>query len=181
MGSVLPFRRQYRYRARRLPFPILVAAVFGGVFTAVFLWDGDLPTGKAATLGDIAGVGAPVSSGTPVAAKFGPCLGGDRFTCVVDGDTIWANGTKIRMADYNTPETSSPGCARERALGDRATGRLTQLLNSGAVTVHGSGTRDTDQYGRALRVVKVDGVSVGETLVAEGLAHEWEGYRRDWC
>jgi hypothetical protein len=25
------------------------------------------------------------------------------------------------------------------------------------------------------------GESVGEVLVREGLAEEWQGYRRDWC
>ena len=41
--------------------------------------------------------------------------------------------------------------------------------------------RDTDRYGRKLRVVERDGVSLGETLVAEGLARRWEGRRRPWC
>ena len=115
------------------------------------------------------------------AVHFARCGGGARAACVVDGDTIWFDGAKIRMADYNTPEVSEPGCARERALGERATARLVQLLNSGAVAAHSAGGRDRDRYGRLLRVVTVDGASVGDTLVAEGLAHPWEGRRRDWC
>lgn len=191
MPSVIPFRRPpARRKSGRgrekggaqersaLGFPLIVAALFLGVFTAVFAWDGQSPEGQAATPGS-AQAGSP--SGTAITAMFNPCLGGSRMTCVVDGDTIWAEGTKIRMADYNTPETGSPGCDAERELGERATSRLTELLNSGEVTLHAEGGRDTDQYGRALRVVKVDGRSVGDTLVAEGLAHEWEGYRREWC
>ncbi len=31
-----------------------------------------------------------------------------RRTCVVDGDTIWLEGVKIRIADIDTPEISQP-------------------------------------------------------------------------
>jgi endonuclease YncB( thermonuclease family) len=43
------------------------------------------------------------------------------------------------------------------------------------------GSRDRDQYGRALRVVYQGGVSIGARLVSEGLARPWEGRRRGWC
>ena len=49
---------------------------------------------------------------------FKPCHGGMRVTCVVDGDTLWLAGDKIRLADINTPEVTRPGCPAERALGD---------------------------------------------------------------
>jgi hypothetical protein len=38
-----------------------------------------------------------------------------------------------------------------------------------------------DHSTRSLRVVTRDGASLGETLVDEGLAEEWEGYRGSWC
>ena len=38
-----------------------------------------------------------------------------------------------------------------------------------------------DRYGRKLRIVEVNGVSVGDTLVREGLARWYEGGRRPWC
>jgi endonuclease YncB( thermonuclease family) len=41
--------------------------------------------------------------------------------------------------------------------------------------------RDEDGYGRKLRIVKVDGESVGETLVDDGLARWYRGGRRPWC
>lgn len=34
------------------------------------------------------------------------CAGGNRVTCVVDGDTLWIEGTKIRAADIDAPEAS---------------------------------------------------------------------------
>jgi endonuclease YncB( thermonuclease family) len=32
---------------------------------------------------------------------------------VVDGDTFWYQGTKIRIADINAPEVSHPGCPQK--------------------------------------------------------------------
>jgi endonuclease YncB( thermonuclease family) len=108
------------------------------------------------------------------------CFIGGGTNCVVDGDTIWLEGEKIRIADIDAPETHDPRCASEKALGDRATIRLQELLDSGTVTLEPI-DRDTDIYGRKLRLVLVDGKSVGDTLVAEGLARWYEGHRRPWC
>jgi endonuclease YncB( thermonuclease family) len=126
----------------------------------------------------------PARSADREAAHFGRCAGAHRVTCVVDGDTFWYLGAKVRLADINAPEVSKPACAREAALGERATLRLTALLNAGPFTLaaNGDGTgRDRDRYGRLLRTVTRDGASLGETLVGEGLAESWTGRRRSWC
>ena len=47
--------------------------------------------------------------------------------------------------------------------------RLDELVNSGAITLR-SIDREKDSYGRKLRIVVVNGTSVGDTLVNEGLA-----------
>ena len=36
-------------------------------------------------------------------ARFTLCASGPRTNCVVDGDTIYYRGTKIRIADIDTP------------------------------------------------------------------------------
>jgi endonuclease YncB( thermonuclease family) len=113
-------------------------------------------------------------------AAFGLCEGPGRITCVVDGDTFWYRGVKIRIADINAPEVSHPGCEREARLGAAATQRLTMLLNAGPFSLM-SGTRETDRYGRALRVVVRRGESLGTVLESEGLAEHWKGRRSDWC
>lgn len=104
-----------------------------------------------------------------------------RFSCVVDGDTIWLRGTKIRMADIDTPEVHSPKCPEEKILGNRATDRLVELLNEGSFEAVPIGSRDTDKYGRKLRVLVRDGRSIGDQLVHEGLARTWSGRREPWC
>ena len=104
-----------------------------------------------------------------------------RYSCVVDGDTIWLKGTKIRVADIDTPEIHSPGCPAEKALGDRATQRLIELLNEGSFEAVPVGQRDEDRYGRKLRLLVRSGRSLGDQLVSEGLARTWSGRREPWC
>lgn len=131
--------------------------------------------GLVALLSPSASIGADRETG-----RFGACSGGGRVTCVVDGDTFWYAGTKVRIADINAPEVSTPGCAREARLGAAATRRLTELLNAGPFTLEVRG-RETDRYGRALRVVTRRGTSLGAMLEAEGLAERWRGRRGNWC
>lgn len=128
----------------------------------------------------VAAVKTPYAEST-TSRKFGLCSGGVRKTCVVDGDTIWLDGVKIRIADIDTPEVGEPKCASEKALGDKATRRLVQLINAGPFEVQAWEGRDEDKHGRKLRVLVRDGRSLGDVLVAEGLARTWSGRREPWC
>ena len=122
----------------------------------------------------------PRPSGRLVERQFSVCGSGKRITCVVDGDTIWLEGEKIRIADINTPEVSSPACATEARLAAQATRRLRELLNEGPFEVRREG-RDEDRYGRKLRTIHRGGQSLGDVLVSEGLAHAWKGRKESWC
>ena len=115
-----------------------------------------------------------------LAAALALCAQGPRTTCVVDGDTFWFDGEKVRIADINPPETHGAACAAERARGQAATRRLAALLGAGPFRLE-SGTRERDRYGRLLRTVTRGGTSIGEQLVAEGLAERWQGRRGNWC
>jgi micrococcal nuclease len=101
--------------------------------------------------------------------------------CVIDGDTIRYNGMTIRLEDIDAPETHEPRCPFELTPGEKATNRLIELINAGAFEVVYWGGRDEDRYGRKLRVIERDGCSLGDALVAEGLARRWDGARRSWC
>lgn len=118
---------------------------------------------------------------TVATPRFTSCPSSNRINCVVDGDTLWIEGDKIRLTDINTPEISTPGCASERRLGHEAKRRLIALVNEGPFDVVGDGARDEDRYGRKLRVLERDGVSLGQILVTEGLARTWSGRRGSWC
>lgn len=144
----------------------------------VFLWpvtaSGDALTGSAAA--------SSVSpAATTAARRFSKCHTGGGVNCVVDGDTFWIDGEKIRIADIDTPETHPARCAEEERLGNVATDRLQVLLNAGAFELEPIG-RDTDRYGRKLRIVVRNGASLGGVLVSEGLARSYSGGHRDgWC
>jgi micrococcal nuclease len=167
-------RRQWTTRRKRpRVWPIMVVLPLAA-FVAVFTWEGP-PPALGVELG-----GSATAPGDSEAARFGVCSGPVRSDCVVDGDTFWYAGEKIRVADINTPEVSRPECRQEAQLGRAASERLRVLLNEGPFTLEPT-DRDRDRYGRLLRVVTRDGESLGAELVREGLAEEWQGYRGGWC
>jgi endonuclease YncB( thermonuclease family) len=98
---------------------------------------------------------------------------------VIDGDTFEHDGERIRIADIDTPELRGQ-CAEEQRLARAATARLRVLLAQGDFELRRLG-RDEDRYGRKLRIVVRHGRSLGDTLVAEGLARTWTGRREPWC
>ena len=159
-------------QARQNWFPFVLVGLPLATFCAVLM----IPVGAGIPAEPLASPSQP----SGIDAQFARCSGAVRYTCVVDGDTLWVEGTKIRLADINTPEISKPGCAFESELGQRATARLVTLLNSGPFMLERDGP-DEDRYGRKLRLAVRDGKSLGDVLVAEGLAEEWTGRRRNWC
>ena len=142
----------------------------------------------AALIGGIAGMAslyAPTIEAQPSTKAPSPhfsfCHVGGGTNCVVDGDTIWLQGVKIRVADIDAPETHQPRCASEAVLGNKATMRLQELINTGPFSAEMTGSRDTDRYGRKLRVLVRDGRTLSDILVNEGLARTWGGARHPWC
>lgn len=134
-----------------------------------------------------ADVGGPVrhdapGAQRPASARPYPKCGAHVVTdCVVDGDTFRLGAETVRVADIDAPETGGARCESEALLGARATVRLAELLGAGPFSLKGFESRDRDRYGRLLRVVVRDNVSIGQILISEGLARRWEGKRRPWC
>ncbi|WP_279351539.1 thermonuclease family protein [Erythrobacter litoralis] len=167
-GTVVEFHTQARKRGpgrRRTPVLLIAGGLLAGV------------------LGGLVGINWTSSSASAQARQkheFAVC-GMVRRTCVIDGDSIWLDGTKIRIADIDTPEISQSKCDYEYDLGIKARDRLVALLNEGEFTLATIGNRDEDQYGRKLRVILRGGRSLGDQLVSEGLARTWTGRREAWC
>lgn len=179
-------RRSYPSRRRsvlRDLFIVLGGGVFAGLAVAVSLPRG-LPDAVASV--EPAAVERPriERGGSTVAAgervSFGFCHAGGGTNCVVDGDTFWMHGEKVRVADIDAPETHPSRCPSEAKLGKAATQRLQALLNAGPIEL-AQADRDTDRYGRKLRIVARGGESLGDQLVREGLARPWTGRRQPWC
>lgn len=106
---------------------------------------------------------------------------------VVDGDTfnakveVWPNvqvTTAVRLAGVDAPELKGQ-CAAERAAAQATRKRLTELL-AGKITL---AQVKPDKYsGRVDAVVTVNGKSVSDTLLAEGLVKPYAGgVRPRWC
>jgi endonuclease YncB( thermonuclease family) len=160
-------RRKQRLLKRPETLLILVGGLALGALIAVQLprFDSAFREGEVAT---------PVVS-------FDFCQSREGDNCVIDGDSFILRGETIRLAPIDAPEMGTPRCEAERQLAEQAEQRLHSLLNQGPVVLERSGFRDQDGYGRSLRDAVVNGRSVSEQLVAEGLAQPWRGRRAEWC
>jgi micrococcal nuclease len=182
-------RTQRRSRRRQLwlsnaPWPPLAAliGVAGALWFAAALHldaAGGNDAGALNRNGDAAlhGDGVDASGGNGV---FTLCAQASQPNCVIDGDTIRYGGIKIRLADIDAPETHEPKCTAEAVRGRDATLRLLELMNAGPFELVEDGV-DEDRYGRKLRTIERGGRSLGDVLIAEGLARRWDGARRSWC
>lgn len=161
----------------RFDIETVALAVVALVAVCVLGWvsaDQYLPGG-----GDIATLTSPAPVAAERRVSFSMC-GRYRYTCVVDGDTIWFDGKNVRLQSYDTPEPYNDICGgpAEVALAHRASARLLQLLNSNAFAVDFTGT---DRYGRTLATIRIGGRDVGDILIEEGLARRWPDGPEFWC
>lgn len=113
-----------------------------------------------------------------LAADFPICKGKNRVTCVVDGDTFWLRGEKIRVEGYDSPQMGEPKCSRPAAGAIAARSALAELLNSGEVTLD---RRGTDKYGRTLARVSVDGVGITRQMIGAGHGRRYSPGQQPWC
>lgn len=119
----------------------------------------------------------PVGPANAQDRAWSVCTGPDRaeraVSCVVDGDTFWTSGVRIRLSCINTPELGEPGFVAARdALARHLARPGASLLLEGRA----------DRFGRQLGAVLVDGQAIDGAMVATGLAR-WTDYRasRAFC
>jgi endonuclease YncB( thermonuclease family) len=114
----------------------------------------------------------------------GLCSGGDRaarrVTCVVDGDTIWEEGNKLRFLDIDAAETDSKAsCAAERVAAAKGAQMVIEVMQTG-YRIHYTGR--TGGYGRDLvKMYNSDGQDVGQLLIQQGFAQPWPNSSNPWC
>lgn len=93
-----------------------------------------------------------------------------RVIRVVDGDTIEIEDKrKIRYIGVDTPETVKPN-SPVQCFGKNASDKNKELVADKIIEIE-KDISDTDQYGRLLRYVYVDGNFVNRLMVAEGFAY----------
>lgn len=154
----------------------LIAAVVLVWALAAYRFDAER---SSAALSDAWGlIGSRLTDDGATLRQMPTCLGPIRHNCVVDGDTAWVDGEKIRISGIDAPEIEGK-CSYERSLAQRAKHRLSELLSSEPFAVARAGR---DRYGRTLATVylRTRG-DVGSALVDEGLARVWMGRRMPWC
>jgi micrococcal nuclease len=173
-GSEHPYVSRGNASASGVAFVFIVLLSVVATFYAVWHL-----TGTASAGGDIP-YAAQASLSDTESASFSFCHQGGGINCVVDGDTLYYRGQKIRIADIDTPETHDPRCPQEAKLGAAATQRLRTLVNSSPFSLQ-SIDRDEDRYGRKLRIISRGGQSLGGVLVNEGLARWYGNGRQSWC
>jgi len=163
---------------------LLAGFTVGAIGTWAFLYPANVsPVETANHAIDMALVAPPTTAQAAAPSyshQFGLCFTGGGANCVVDGDTMWLENVKIRIADIYAPETHSPLCAKEADLGNRAAIRLQELLSQGPFDLE-SINRNEDRYGQKLRIARRDGQSLGMILVREGLARKSTRHRQSWC
>lgn len=119
----------------------------------------------------------------------------DDVTSVYDGDTltvqvpyipdVFGKDLSIRIVGIDTPEIRST-CEtkeqreKEKALAIQARDVVIEMVRVGhRVTL---ANLDRDKYFRLLATVTVDGVSVGDELIARGMALPYDGGTKvGWC
>lgn len=116
-----------------------------------------------------------------VSTQFTLCRGGGSPACVVDGDSFRLGARRIRITGIDAPEIGSPQCAEEAALARRSTSRLLAILNEGSFDMIAHRLQRQDRHGRDLMVLERNGESIGDRMIAEGLAHRYIGSKRSWC
>ena len=101
---------------------------------------------------------------------------------VVDGDTLHdGRRDTYRVENIDAPERGHRAeCTDERALAEAARAYLMEWVASARrVEALPSGRRD--RYGRVVARIEIDGVDLGERLMARGLAQPWRGHKADFC
>ena len=117
--------------------------------------------------------------GKVITPNFTSCVDASSDDCVADGDSFIYQGTRIRIADVDVARTVNGACPDEAERGQRAAGRLRDLLNAGAFEIRPY-PPFTDDSGEKLSMIVRGGQSLGAVLVAEGVARAWD-QPTPWC
>lgn len=108
-----------------------------------------------------------------ITSVFTPSANAATIIRVVDGDTVWmevrGERIRVRLLNIDAPELFAPN-SPDGCLGSEAAAHLRRLLPVGAEVTLELDTEETDDYGRTLAGVFIDGVLVNAAMAEAGLA-----------
>ena len=100
---------------------------------------------------------------------------------VLDADVLIIDGKHVRLANAYAPESLLHArCWAESLASDHAAAYVRELVDH-ARTYEFKATGDTDNYGRAVGLVALDGSDLGDILYSNGMAARPSTPRFDWC
>ena len=100
---------------------------------------------------------------------------------VIDGDTLRQGGERYRVENIDAPERGRRAqCPEERALAEASRAYLIEWVAEGR-RVEPRPTGRRDRYGRVIARIDIDGVDLGERLIARDLAQRRRGHKADFC
>ena len=178
-------RRRARRRFRFVPAFVAILVIAAGAMLLA-RQTGGLDIAKLSGLVDRMTTSAYApDSGVSFAGSAAPramplCSSGRRVNCVVDGDTLWLDGEKIRLVNIDAPEVHGR-CPAETSRAAEATRELARLVDHRPIRIV---RRGEDRYGRTLAAVVTPDGDVGDLLVSRDLAVTWRGRREPaetWC
>jgi len=97
------------------------------------------------------------------------------------GDALMINGKHVRLANAEAPlRTPYARCWAEAIAGREARKRVSDLATA-AREIDIQPTGKTDEYGRTVARVSLDGLDLGESLVQDGYAVTPGEHPFNWC
>ena len=100
---------------------------------------------------------------------------------ILNADTLVIDGRHIHLSNASTPQTTLHSrCWAEALLANSVIAYVHDLVNR-ATSIQFKPTGEIDGYGRALGLVSLDGLDLGDDLYQHGMAARLTVPRFDWC
>ena len=133
----------------------------------------------AAALAGLTFVAACQRKEAPLAAAPPPSI--TAHVRVLDADVLIIDGKHVRLANAYGPESLLHSrCWAESLASDHASEYVRGLVDHArSYTFKDAG--HTDEYGRTVGYVSIDGADLGDILYEQGLAARPSNPRFDWC
>jgi len=100
---------------------------------------------------------------------------------VLNGDALVLDGKSLRLANAYTPQPIPYARCWAEASAARAAAKALREMISGAERIGARTTEERDEFNRTLAYVTLDGLDVGDTLYAKGLAARRTKPPFRWC
>ncbi|BAV65393.1 hypothetical protein [Sphingobium cloacae] len=122
--------------------------------------------------------GSGFGGGLVINATFDACSSEARAAaCVVSPREFSYGSTTYHLSDIRTPDAQFPACDAEAQLAGKATRTFIGILNGGAF----ESLPDPTDSDPAARILMRDGVSIGQIMIAKGVAQPWAPQPYNWC